>query len=60
MSHDREHKIGRLRGIALQFERGEMDGEFAVAIKAGVDIAPLRKAAVERCRWLADELEGQQ
>lgn len=58
MNHDREHKIARLRGLALQFARGEMDREFTAAIEAGVDIALLREAVVERCRWLADELEG--
>jgi hypothetical protein len=59
MSLDLAHKVARLRGMALQFERGEMDAEFAAAIEAGVDVVPLREAMVTRCRQLADEIEAE-
>jgi hypothetical protein len=60
MNHDREFTINRLRSLALQFERGEMDGEFTAAIEAGDDIAPLREAMIVRCNQLVDEIEGRE
>jgi hypothetical protein len=60
MNRDREHKIARLRSLALQIERGELDREFTPAvIELGVDPARLRRLAAEQCRRTADELEGQ-
>ena len=58
MNHNKAFAVTRLRNIALSFERGEMDGEFTAAIEAGLDIEKLREAMIERCRWLADEIEG--
>jgi len=58
VDHDLSFKITRLRNMALQFERGEMDAEFTAAIEAGVDVATLREAVVSRCRQLADEIEA--
>jgi hypothetical protein len=58
MNHDREFCSNRLRGLALQFERKEMDQEFTAAIEAGVDVRPLRETMIRRLRELADALDG--
>ena len=58
MNHDRTFAVTRLRNIVLSVGRGEMDGEFIAAIEAGLDIEKLREAMIERCRWLADEIEA--
>jgi hypothetical protein len=58
MNHDRTFAVTRLRNMALLFERGEMDQEFAAAIEAGVDIGPLRETMTRRLRELADALDG--
>lgn len=44
-----------LRGLAAQFERGELDQEFA---EAQVPIADMRETVVQRIRQLADTLES--
>ena len=54
MNHDRAHKVFRLRGLAAQFERGELDGEFA---EAGLRIVKPELIA-EQIRRLAAEIEA--
>lgn len=55
MNHDRIGKANRLRSMALRFERGELDAEFA---EAQVPIADMRETVVQRIRQLADTLES--
>ena len=55
MSHDATHKVGRLRNLALLFERGELDREFAAA---DVSIADMRETVARRIRQLAEAIEG--
>lgn len=53
-SHDREFRRNRLRGLALQIERGQVDGEFA---ECDAPISPLSRALmVKRIRELADTI----
>lgn len=54
MNHDFIHKANRLRGLALQIERGEVDRDFA---ESAVPIAERRDLIVQRMRDLAAELE---
>lgn len=53
MNHNLAHKAFRLRGLALQLERGQLDAEFAAA---EVPIADMREAVVHRIRQLADAI----
>lgn len=55
MNHDRAFTSNRLLGLALQFERGELDAEFAAA---EVSIADLRSLVADRIRQLADAVDG--
>lgn len=55
MSHDRTFVAIRLRNLALQFERGEHDAEFAAA---EAPISDMRETVVERIRALADAIAG--
>lgn len=55
MNHDLAFTRNRLLGLALQFERGEMDREFAAA---EMPVAEMRAAVVQRIRQLADAIEG--
>ena len=54
MNHDRSHKAFRLRSLALLFELGELDGEFA---EAGLRIVE-PELIVEQIRLIADEIEA--
>jgi hypothetical protein len=54
VNHDRTFANNRLRGLADQLERGELDYEFATA---EVPIAAIREAAVRYIRQTADSLE---
>ena len=55
MNHDRAFTRNRLAGLALLFERGELDKEFAAA---EVPIADMRAVVVQRIRELADSIGG--
>lgn len=56
MNHDRLHKAARLRGLAMQLERRQLDADLAEAEVTVND--NLRAVAVERIRMLADVLES--
>lgn len=55
MNHELAAKVIRLKNLALQYERGDLDAEFAAA-KAPV--ADMRATVVQRLRELADALEA--
>lgn len=55
MSHDRIFAGNRLRGLALLFERGQLDAEFAAA---DAPLDGMREAVVRRIRELAGVIEG--
>ena len=54
MNHNRTFAGNRLRGLALQLERGQLDHEFA---ESGVPVAERRELIVRRIRQLADKSE---
>ena len=53
MNHNRAFTCTKLRNLALQFERGALDMEFA---EAQVPITALREVVVQRIRELADAI----
>lgn len=55
MNHNRTFACNRLRGLALLFERGELDAGFTAA---ELPIAAIRESVVRRIRELADVIEG--
>ena len=55
MNNDDAHKAVRLRNLALLFDRGELDKEFAAA---EVPIADMRETVARRIRQLAEAIEG--
>lgn len=55
MNHNAEFRRNRLLGLALAFERGELDKEFAAA---EVSISDLRSTVAQRIRELADAIES--
>ena len=57
MNHNRTFLTNRLRGLALQFERGQLDAEFTAA---EVPISDMRSTVAERIRQLADAIEDGQ
>jgi len=54
MNRDKEIKVFRLRGLSLQFERGDYDRIFA---EAEVPIVEMRADVVRFVRQLADDIE---
>ena len=55
MNHDRAFARTMLQNLALLFERGQCDRDFA---DLGIDISEMRASLAEGIREIADAVEG--